>query len=115
MQNYAYTENRYRTANSKLKFGISRLFGSGFFAQFYRKDGEVIMSISIKNQESVRHIGDYPDVLDVTEASMLLGVSTKTVYNLLKSGQIKKKKVGRAYRIPKVYITEFLGINQKGY
>ena len=65
----------------------------------------------IEHHESVKRIVDYPDLLDVTEASQLLGVSTKTVYNLLKSGQIKKKKVGRSYRIPKIYIKEFLGIN----
>ena len=68
------------------------------------------MNISNDNQKPVRKIGDYPDLLDVTETSQLLGISTKTVYNLLKSGQIKKKKVGRAYRIPKIYITEFLEI-----
>ena len=73
------------------------------------------MNISKETRASTRKIGDYPDLLDVTEASQLLGVSTKTVYNLLKSGQIKKKKVGRAYRIPRVYITEFLGINQNSY
>ena len=63
-----------------------------------------------EKQKSFKSICDYPDVLDVTETSQLLGVSTKTVYNLLKSGQIKKKKVGRSYRIPKIYITEFLEI-----
>jgi len=73
------------------------------------------MNILNENQPPVRNFGDYPDLLDVTETSQLLGVSTKTVYNLLKSGQIKKKKVGRAYRIPKIYITEFLEIKQRCY
>ena len=74
-----------------------------------------IMHISNKNQEPFKKIEDYPDLLKVPEVSLLLGVSKKTVYNLLKSGQIKKKKVGRAYRIPKVYITEFLEIKHSGY
>lgn len=73
------------------------------------------MNNTIEKQTQVKRIDEYPDLLDVTEASQLLGVSTKTVYKLLKSGQIAKKKVGRAYRIPKVYITEFLGMNQHGY
>ena len=61
--------------------------------------------------EPIKRICDYPDLLDVTEASQLLGVSTKTMYKLLKTGQISKKKVGRAYRIPKLYITKFFEIN----
>ena len=80
---------------------------------FYKNHSKVrhTMNISNENQTPAKKIGDYSDLLDVTETSQLLGVSKKTVYNLLKAEQIKKKKVGRAYRIPKVYIKEFLGIN----
>ena len=65
------------------------------------------------NPQSIKRISDYPDILTVQEASELLGVSTKTVYKLLKEGQIEKKAVGRAFRIPKVNVTNYLGIKCK--
>jgi len=65
------------------------------------------------NPQSIKRISDYPDILTVQEASELLGVSTKTVYKLLREGQIEKKAVGRAFRIPKVNVTNYLGIKYK--
>ena len=62
------------------------------------------------NPQSIRRISDYPDILTVTEASELLGVSTKTVYKLLKEGHIEKRAVGREFKIPKVNVTDYLGI-----
>lgn len=44
---------------------------------------------------------------------MLGGMSTKTAYRLLRSGSIKSLLVGRRYRIPKIYILEYLNIIQK--
>ncbi len=54
---------------------------------------------------------DYPDIMSVEETSKALGVSTKTVYKMLKNGTIQNMKVGRAYRIPKVHLLSFLKIN----
>ena len=52
---------------------------------------------------------DYPDVVNVEQLSeMLGGVSTKTVYRLLKEGTIKSLYVGKRYRIPKLYVMEYL-------
>jgi len=65
------------------------------------------------NQQSIRRICDYPDILTVPEASELLGVSTKTVYKLLKNGQIEKRAVGREFKIPKINVTDYLGIKYK--
>lgn len=54
---------------------------------------------------------EYPDVVDVTQLGQMLGgVSTKTCYELLSSGQIKSIKVGRAYKIPKINVLEYLRI-----
>ncbi|MBQ6432208.1 MAG: helix-turn-helix domain-containing protein [Oscillospiraceae bacterium] len=41
---------------------------------------------------------------------MLGGISTKTCYELLSSGQIKAMKIGRAYRIPKINVMKYLKI-----
>lgn len=45
---------------------------------------------------------EYPDVLDVKQVSVLLGVSTKTVYRLLRDGSLDSLKIGRTFRVPKV-------------
>jgi excisionase family DNA binding protein len=50
----------------------------------------------------------YPDVLDVKLVSKLLGVSTKTVYKLIKDGAILSLKVGREYRVPKAAVMRYI-------
>jgi len=55
-------------------------------------------------------IYDYPDVLTVEEASEIIGICTKTVYKLIKNGNIRKVSVGRLFKIPKKNILEYLGI-----
>ena len=58
---------------------------------------------------------DYPDVVTVEQmCEMLGGISTKTGYRLLKDGTIKSFVVGRRYRIPKLYIFEYLEIMERG-
>ena len=54
---------------------------------------------------------DYPEIISVEETSVALGVSTKTVYKMLKNGTIQNMKVGRSYRVPKVHLLSFLKIN----
>lgn len=57
---------------------------------------------------------EYPDVVNVEQmCEMLGGMSTKTAYRLLRSGAVKSLLVGRRYRIPKIYILEYLQIIQK--
>ena len=56
---------------------------------------------------------DYPEIMSVEETSAALGVSTKTVYKMLKKGTIQNMKVGRSYRIPKVHLLSFLKINMQ--
>lgn len=54
---------------------------------------------------------EYPDVVDVVQLGRMLGgISTKTCYELLSSGQIKAMKIGRAYRIPKINVMKYLKI-----
>ena len=57
---------------------------------------------------------EYPDVVNVEQmCEMLGGISTKTGYQLLKSGQIKSIVAGRRYRIPKINIFEYLQVLEK--
>ena len=53
-------------------------------------------------------LASYPDVLDAEQMCRALGISTKTGYRLLKEGAIKGIKVGRAYRVPKIRVIEYL-------
>jgi excisionase family DNA binding protein len=53
---------------------------------------------------------EYPDILDVKQVSTLLGVSTKTVYRLLRESAIKSLKIGREFRIPKVNVLRYIKI-----
>ena len=53
---------------------------------------------------------EYPDVMDVKQVSKLLGVSTKTVYRLLREGAMDSLKIGREFRIPKVNVMKYVGV-----
>lgn len=53
---------------------------------------------------------EYPDVVNVKQLSEMLHISLKKCYQLLKNREIKSIKIGNDYRIPKVYIFEYLGI-----
>jgi excisionase family DNA binding protein len=67
--------------------------------------------MTLNNQEVYRTVfKDYPDVLDVKQMSQLLGVSTKTVYRLLREGTVDSLKIGREFRIPKVNIMKYVKI-----
>lgn len=50
----------------------------------------------------------YPDVIDVHTLQRMLGISRHHAYGLITSGQIKGRKVGKSYKIPKVYVIDFL-------
>ncbi len=52
----------------------------------------------------------YPDVVDAAQMSEMLGVNIKTGYALLRSGKIKSIRVGREYKIPKLFILEYMGL-----
>ncbi len=52
---------------------------------------------------------DYPDVVDVdTLCEMLGGISKKLAYKLLASGEISSVKIGRTYKIAKIYVVNYL-------
>lgn len=53
---------------------------------------------------------EYPDVMDVKQVSNILGVSTKTVYKLIREGSLTASKVGREFRVPKVVLMKHIKI-----
>ena len=53
---------------------------------------------------------EYPDVLDLKQVCEILRVSSKTGYSLIQGNEIKSLKIGRSYRIPKIFLLSYLGI-----
>ena len=51
---------------------------------------------------------EFPDVMSLKEACKILGISTKTGYKLISNGQLRALKVGRSYRVPKIYLFTYL-------
>ncbi|MCS7460203.1 helix-turn-helix domain-containing protein [Paenibacillus doosanensis] len=50
----------------------------------------------------------YDDIVPVEELMAILFIGRNKAYELLKSGQIQSFKVGRAYRIPKACIQDYV-------
>ncbi len=52
---------------------------------------------------------DYPDVVEVEDLrKMLGGISRKLAYRLLETQEIRSVRIGRAYKIPKLCVIEYL-------
>lgn len=51
---------------------------------------------------------DYPDVLNVSQMSEILHVSTKTGRRLLREGTVRSVRIGKSYRIPKAYLISYV-------
>jgi excisionase family DNA binding protein len=57
---------------------------------------------------------NYPDVVNVKQmCEMLSGISEKTGYRLLHSGQIQFFTIGRSYRIPKISVIDYLAVTEE--
>ncbi|MDL2205435.1 helix-turn-helix domain-containing protein [Christensenellaceae bacterium OttesenSCG-928-M15] len=67
--------------------------------------------MEMSSQEIYRIVfKEYPDVLDVKQVSKLLGVSTKTVYKLIKDGSLSSLRVGREFRVTKVTLMKYMKV-----
>lgn len=53
---------------------------------------------------------NYPDVLTVEQLCAALQIGKSLAYSLLKRGEIKSVIIGNAYKIPKKYLLEYLGL-----
>lgn len=51
---------------------------------------------------------DYPDVLNVKQLCEILHIGKNSAYELLSSGEIKSRKIGRKYLIPKICVIDFI-------
>ena len=51
---------------------------------------------------------EYGDVVTVDELCEMLNVGKNRAYDLLSSGEIKSKRIGRVWKIPKKAVENFL-------
>lgn len=51
---------------------------------------------------------DYPDIVGIRQLMEMLQIGQVLAYKLIKNGDIKSRKVGREYKIPKKNIVEYI-------
>ncbi len=51
---------------------------------------------------------EYPDIVDVAQIQKMLGISRHLAYELITSGQMSGIKIGKAYKIPKVKVIDYV-------
>ena len=56
-----------------------------------------------------RKLKDYPDVMSVSQLAEALNIGRNSAYELIKSGEIAYRKIGRKYLIPKRCVLDYLG------
>ena len=65
---------------------------------------------SIYNKDSILEpaiLTEYKDLLNVTDLSLIFGVSKQTIYKEIKDGKFGPTiQIGRAYKIPKIYVMQ---------
>ena len=50
----------------------------------------------------------YPNIVTTAQLQEMLGIGRNTALKLLSRGEIKSVKIGKNYKIPKVYVIEYL-------
>ena len=62
-------------------------------------------------QQNKTFFEDYPDLVNIEQMCEMLGnISKKSRYKLLKEKKIKSIVIAKRYKIPKIYILEYLGL-----
>ena len=53
-------------------------------------------------------LNDYPELMNVQEASEILGCSPKKVRHLCKTGKLRAMRIGKGWTIPQLSLREFI-------
>ena len=51
---------------------------------------------------------NYPDIVTVDDLQVMLKIGRTYAYEIVKKGIIPSVKVGRFYRIPKIYVIKYI-------
>jgi len=57
---------------------------------------------------NLRLLSNYPDVMSIKDLQSALGIGQNTAYNLINSGEIRSKRIGRQIKILKTAVLEYL-------
>lgn len=55
---------------------------------------------------------NYKDILNIKELCEAIDVGKNTAYKLLNTGEIKSVRIGKVYKIPKVWVVDYI-LNKK--
>lgn len=61
--------------------------------------------------ENAKDLRDYPSALNVTDVSEILRICTKTVYRMIREGQLPVVRVGKKILVPKKELYSYLQRN----
>lgn len=53
-------------------------------------------------------LANYPDIMSVNDLRSALGIGRTKAYELIRSGEIRSIKVGKAIRIPKTVLLDYV-------
>ena len=56
---------------------------------------------------------EYPDVMSAHDVQKILGIGKSTLYELLSTDRIKHFRIGNVYKIPKVYLIDYIFTDYK--
>ena len=73
---------------------------------------EAVASVKIQDMYHCM-FKEYPDVLSFEDMCNVLSISSRTGYKLLSKNKIQAMKVGRAFKIPKIFVIDFLAHKDK--
>jgi len=51
---------------------------------------------------------EYPDLMSVDDVQSALGIGRSTAYRLVRRGDIRHLRIGRAIKIPRRYLVEYV-------
>lgn len=51
---------------------------------------------------------EYPEIVCPRTAAKMLGIGMNSIYNVLKTGELKSIRIGRLHKIPKLYIINYI-------
>ena len=62
----------------------------------------------MKQHEKDKLFENYPDVLSIKDLRQALGIGRIGAYKLLETGEIQSFKIGKAYKIPKSALIDYM-------
>ncbi|MBQ2997557.1 MAG: helix-turn-helix domain-containing protein [Clostridia bacterium] len=65
-----------------------------------------------QNEEKISAIlfREEPELLTIPDLQRLLGISRRVAYELIREGKLKCFQIGNSYRIPKVFLLNYISM-----